>query len=98
MQQADIVVQNSEISNSGSNGIRAYTASPTLTANTIWGSTGDGIRVEQYSNAEISFNRISGNDSDGIEVLTNSNANVRNNQIFMNRDFGILNQNGFDFN
>jgi len=94
LNNADILVQNSEISNSSSNGIRVYRSSPTLRGNSIWGNSGDGVRVEQASNAEITFNRISTNLSDGVEVLTSSNALATNNQIFMNRGYGIRNITG----
>jgi parallel beta-helix repeat protein len=89
--QADILVENSEISNSSTNGIRVYNASPTLTGNNIWGNSADGIRLEYYSNAEITFSSISSNMSDGIEVTGSSNAIATNNRIFTNRGYGLRN-------
>ena len=89
--QADVLVENSEISNSSTNGIRVYNASPTLTGNNIWGNSADGIRLDYYSNAEITFNSISSNLSDGIEVTGSSNAIASNNRIFMNRSYGLRN-------
>jgi parallel beta-helix repeat protein len=90
--QADILVENSEISNSSSNGIRIIGASPTVTGSSIWGNSGDGINVGSSSNAEITFNSISTNFSDGIEIASGANATATNNQIFMNREYGLRNQ------
>ena len=89
--QADVLLENSEISNSSTNGIRLYNASPSLIGNSIWGNSQDGIRLEYYSNAEITFNSISSNLSDGIEVTGSSNAVATNNRIFMNRSYGLRN-------
>ncbi|MCC7202037.1 MAG: right-handed parallel beta-helix repeat-containing protein, partial [Nitrospirae bacterium] len=89
--QANVPAENNEISNSSTNGIRIYSASPAITGNTIWGNSGDGIRVEQGSYPAITFNSISTNLSDGIEVINSSNPTVTNNQIFMNRGYGLLN-------
>ena len=88
----DVTVENSEISNSSTNGIRLYNSTSAVTGNRIWGNTLDGVHVEgASSNPSITFNRISTNLSDGIEVATNSNAIASNNQIFLNRDFGLRN-------
>ncbi|HEB85795.1 MAG TPA: hypothetical protein ENI68_02095, partial [Gammaproteobacteria bacterium] len=92
---ADIRVENSEVSNSSTNGIRIYNASPTVTGTRIWGNSADGVRIEQpASNPSLTFNRISSNLSDGIELLTNANATATNNQIFLNRSFGLRNGTG----
>ena len=89
--QANISIQNTEISNSSSNGIRIWQASPEFIGNNIWGNFGDGIRVEQLSNVQATFNRISTNLSDGMEILSSSNVVATNNQFIMNRGYGILN-------
>ena len=92
--QANVLAENNEISNSSTNGIRIYSASPTIIGNTIWGNSGDGVRVEQNANPAITFNSISSNLSDGIEVLSNANPTATNNQIFMNRGYGLFNGTG----
>ena len=92
LSHADITIEETEISNSSTNGIRTYSASPTITGNNIWGNRGDGIHLEGTSSPEITFNRISTNISDGIEILSNSNPTIRNNQIFMNRNYGVNNR------
>ncbi|WP_275100433.1 right-handed parallel beta-helix repeat-containing protein, partial [Sedimenticola hydrogenitrophicus] len=93
--RSDITVENSEISNSSTNGIRIYEASPAIIGSRIWGNAQDGIRVERAaSNPTISFNRISTNLSDGIEVVDGARATATNNQIFVNRAYGLRNSTG----
>ncbi len=91
LNRADVTIEESEISNSSSNGIRLYYASPNITGNSIWGNRGDGISVEGTSLPEITFNKISTNISNGIDIWSNSNPTINNNQIFMNRGYGVYN-------
>ncbi|MCP4489350.1 MAG: hypothetical protein GY820_18875, partial [Gammaproteobacteria bacterium] len=92
LNNTDVVIENSEISNSSTNGIRLNNSSSNISGNSIWGNTLDGVRVEgSASNPEITFNRISTNLSDGLEILSSANALATNNQIFLNREFGLRN-------
>ncbi len=92
IRQADITVENSEIANSASNGIRIDRASPTITGSRIWGNRGDGIHIEfGSSNPTITFNRISTNASSGVRLRNSARATLTNNQIFLNRGFGVRN-------
>ncbi|MHB8766272.1 MAG: right-handed parallel beta-helix repeat-containing protein, partial [Deferrisomatales bacterium] len=91
LENADIRIEETEISNSASNGIRAYGGAPTLLGNSVWGNRGDGIRLESNANASIGFNRISGNLSDGVELVNSARATATNNEFFQNRGYGVLN-------
>ncbi|MCP3868347.1 MAG: DUF1565 domain-containing protein, partial [Gammaproteobacteria bacterium] len=95
--QADILVENTEISNSSSHGIYVSQASPSLIGNRIWGNGSDGIRVyHSSSNPEVAFNRLSTNLGSGIYLYSSANPSlsVSNNQFVMNRDYGLFNGTG----
>ncbi len=88
--RADILVQNSEISNSSNHGIRLYDASPLIDGCRIWGNSGDGIRVDgSGSNPVITHNRISSNLSDGIEFTAGTSGTAATNHLFVNRGFAL---------
>ncbi len=92
--RANVLVENSEISNSSTNGLRMYESSPLVIGNRIWGNALDGVRVENPSSPNISFNRISSNLSDGVEATGNATPSVTNNQFFSNRGYGLRNGTG----
>ena len=97
--RTDLVVDNSDISNSSTNGIRIYEASPTISNSRIWGNRGDGIFIDRsVSNPLIMFNYISANISDGISIHSSANATVTNNYLFLNRNFGLQNNTGNTIN
>ena len=90
--RADISVENTEISNSSTHGIRIYEASPQITGARIWGNNSDGIYIERsVSNPVISFCRISTNLRDGIRLYNGARATLTNNDLFTNRSYGINN-------
>ncbi|MGI9305624.1 MAG: right-handed parallel beta-helix repeat-containing protein, partial [Gammaproteobacteria bacterium] len=90
--RADVTIENSEISNSSTHGIRVYEASPVITGNSIWGNRSAGVAIERSaSNATVTFNRISTNLSNGIGVSGGARATATNNQFLMNRGLGLAN-------
>ncbi|RLC54786.1 MAG: hypothetical protein DRI30_08615, partial [Chloroflexi bacterium] len=92
---ADITVKNSEISQSNSHGIYAFNASPSITGNRIWGNNNDGVLTDQASASPlISFNEISTNGRYGVYVYRSSSPTLSNNHFYRNRSYGVFNNTG----
>ncbi len=92
---ADVLVENSEISNNASNGIRINNASPTITGNEIWGNNSNGILIDNVaSNPVVTFNKISTNLLDGISIVAMGNPTLTNNQLFSNHGYALRNGSG----
>ncbi|MCP3866752.1 MAG: hypothetical protein GY703_01370, partial [Gammaproteobacteria bacterium] len=95
-QNADILFENSEVSNSLYYGIYVYNASPEIIGNRIWGNWNDGIRVEHNNSApRINFNVISTNGSEGIQYHNNGHGSAANNEFILNRGYGLYNGTGY---
>ncbi len=86
---ADISVTNSVISNSGTNGIRAYAASLTLSGNEIFGNSGDGLNLNSSGTHAITSSRIFANLGDGLEVGDSVAVTVTGCEIFGNQGLGL---------
>lgn len=86
-----LTVENSTISNSATNGIRALQYQIKIKGNEIWGNWLSGVQVESTAFPVISANKISSNLGDGITVQASGNATVGKNHIFRNRQLGLRN-------
>ncbi len=89
--ESEVTVTNSEISNSSLDGIRIYDASPVISGNMIWGNEGAGINAVRNSNSVISYNSLSWNGGAGIENQSASNVIAASNLFVLNKGLGLTN-------
>ncbi len=89
------VIENLEVSNSSSYGVRLYDASPSISGSFIWGNDNSGIYIERSGSfPRISFSRIASNGSHGVDLYNGAKAEVTNSDIFGNRSLGLSNRAG----
>jgi len=89
--RANVVIKNSQISNSQTNGFRAYRANITFRNNEIFGNSKDGISLEYSGNHTITDCQLFANSENGIETTYSVTAHLTNCEIFGNQAYGIQN-------
>ena len=88
---SDLVIKNTVISNSSTNGIRGYRANLDIFNTDVFGNALDGIYVESTGNQTILDSRLFANFGDGMETNGSVTASLTGCEIFGNQEYGIRN-------
>ena len=91
LDQTDMRIAHSTLSNSSTHGLRSYRSSPVLDDLTVYGNTQDGLYCEQTGSPVVTNSRIFANADDGVDVRHSVTASVTGGEVFANGGNGINN-------
>lgn len=92
--QTNLEIKNSLISNSSTNGIRAYRSNFQFVNNEVFGNSGNGISLEYNGAHTIIQSRIFTNFGDGIVSTSHVSLSLTACEIFANEGYGVRNSSG----